>query len=187
MPDDVDAFIVRDAWGTGFDKVWWLGGTFFYGSPLVVLVIMGAVEQEPIMFSIGAALLTALGVLNWRIRAKDGGRLLAEVTAQGSRVNEGGPVLPWSDVAWVGFEGVGGGTYQPTEIAMVMHLHGGVRLRHVFRGNRIEGIHDDFCNAVRRFAPQIPISRDGTPPPEVDSARDSPASAGDHEGRDRPR
>lgn len=168
MPDDVDAFIRRDAWGTKFDKLWWLGGTIFYGAPFVTLAIVGAAQRAPLVFSIGAVLLTILGVFNWRIRSKRNGRLLAEVTAEGSRVREDGPLLAWSEVAWVGFEPVGGGTYAPTDIAMVMHLHGGARLHHVFSGNRIDGIRDDFVNAVQRFAPQIPISRDDTPPPGVE-------------------
>ena len=164
MPGDGDVFIRRDFWGSRFDKLWWLGGTLFYGLPCLVLLVAGMAQRHLVMTAIGGVLLAGLGVFNWRIRSVRRDRLLAEVSAVGIRVREDGPVLPWSEVAWVGFAWVGArGTSSPQR-AMVMHLVGGGEVRHVFSGSRIEGIHDDVLGAIRRFAPQIPISDDDTPP-----------------------
>jgi hypothetical protein len=165
MPVEGDVFIRRDSWGSRFDKVWWLGGTLFYGSPCVALLIAGAVQRHPVTAMIAGLSLVGLGIFNWRIRSSRRGRLLAEVSADGIRVRENGPMLPWSDVDRVGFARVGGGGTVASSEAVVMHLVGGGRLLHVFSGHRIEGIHDDVCAAIRHFAPQIPISDDDEPLP----------------------
>ncbi|MEO3742228.1 hypothetical protein [Plantactinospora sp. B5E13] len=168
MSGDGDAFIRRDVWGDWFDKVWWLGGTLFYGSPFVALLITGLVKGITGAVVVGGPLVVGVGVLNWVIRARSSGRLLVEITTEGIRVVDGASMLPWSAVSWVGYGWVGGGGAVAPSRALVLHLAEGGQVEHVFAGFRIEGIHDDVRDAIRRLAPQVPLSDDDRPPAGVE-------------------
>ncbi|MFF3855742.1 hypothetical protein [Micromonospora sp. NPDC002575] len=163
-----DAFIRRDAWGSRFDKVWWFGGPLFYGSPFLALLIGAALAGDAIAVAIAGSLVVGVGLLNWRIRSRQDGRLLVEINDEGIRFHDGRPMLPWSTVASVGFAWTGGyGTVAPSR-TLVIHLVAGGQVQHVLDEFRIEGIHADVCAAIRRFAPQIPISDGDKPPSDVD-------------------
>ena len=162
MPADLEPLVLRDTWNR-FDKVWWLGSTLFYGLPCAALMTgLGAAEIWWGLAIAGVGWI-AFGIFNWRLRSRAGGRLLAEVTPAGIRFADAQSPVPWTEISWVGVRHTPSGTWgPPSHDYVVLHLTDGTRLHHPV------DIHlTQVIPAIHRLAPQIPLSANDQPPPEL--------------------
>jgi hypothetical protein len=161
MPADAEPLVLRNTWNR-FDKVWWLGSTLFWGLPCAALMTgFGAAEIWWALAIAGAAWI-AFGIIGWRVRSRDGGTLQAEVTRTGIRFTEKHPPTPWTEIARVGVRHTPSGTFGPqSHDYVVLHLTDGTHQDH-----QVDIHLAQVIPAIRRLAPQIPLSaNDRTPPP----------------------
>lgn len=165
VPTDSEPLVLRTSWGR-FDKVWWFGSTLFYGLPCGALVAGAGISRQWWVVVVVAVVWAAFGWYNWRIRARIAGRLQAEVTTDGIRFTDEQRPVPWTEVAWVGFRHTASGTWGPmSRDYVVLHLKAGPELEHP-----ADEVKWEIVPAIRRLAPQVPVSLDEQPPPEVAEA-----------------
>ncbi len=132
------------------DKLWAIGSTVFYSIPCFALMFAG----DPWLIAVLALSIVGFGILNWRMRARDSNRLLAEINEHGIRFREHDTPIPWGSVTLVGLYRSGGGTWSPSRDHVLVQLSDGTRVSHQL-DDRLQP--HEVRAAVARFAPSVQI------------------------------
>jgi uncharacterized membrane protein len=153
MSEQPEPLVRRETWNRS-DKVLWLYSIItFFGLPCTVALPILICARVWWAAAVVGVLFVAFGIYIWRYRARDDGKLLIEVTADGIRFQDDQEPVPWTAVAWVGFRVTAPSLHRSSSTYVVLQLEDGPQVEH-----QVNDMRQDVRSAIRRLAPQVRLS-----------------------------